>query len=195
MKCPKASDAAILGVSGWLAHLRAYSKAHPLLITALLYFAIIGRFIHPYAVWRHSTRRLIFLLLSITNHWVCFFMGIKIKLSGDLKDIQTARGEGHLLVCNHMSYLDAVIFAKTFSGSFVTSMEMKEMPFLGQITQVAGCLYVERRNKSNLSNEVRELTESLKSGNRVIVFPEATSTNGEEVIRFRRHSVSSRCGF
>ena len=37
-----------------------------------------------------------------------------------------------------------------------------------------------------IGNEVGEITQALKDGMNVVVFPEATSTNGESVIRFRR---------
>jgi 1-acyl-sn-glycerol-3-phosphate acyltransferase len=63
---------------------------------------------------------------------------------------------------------------------------MKETPFLGQLCLLGGCLFVERRSKAGLINEVTELAEALKLGLNVVIFPEATSTNGEDVIRFKR---------
>lgn len=94
--------------------------------------------------------------------------------------------EPHLIVCNHLSYLDVLVLCAEAPGCFVTSQEIRETPFLGSLTQLAGCLYVERRNKKNIHNEIRELTEGLLNGVSVYVFPEATSTNGEQVLRFRR---------
>lgn len=96
------------------------------------------------------------------------------------------RGQGFLMVGNHLSYLDLLIIASQRPVTFVTSREIRELPVLGWITQLAGCLYVERRNKSNLPNEVKEIREALELGLDVVVFPEATSTNGESVLRFRR---------
>lgn len=95
-------------------------------------------------------------------------------------------GQGFLMVGNHLSYLDLLVVASQRPVTFVTSYEIKEMPVLGWITQLAGCLYVERRNKMNLANEVRDIREALEQGFDVVVFPEATSTNGESVLRFRR---------
>jgi len=57
---------------------------------------------------------------------------------------------------------------------------------LGQLSLLAGCIFVERRSRLNLSDEIREITETLNAGVNVTIFPEATSTNGEQVIRFRR---------
>lgn len=109
-------------------------------------------------------------------------MGIEVET----KDLERTEKRGKLLVGNHMSYIDVLFTAAINPGCFVTSVEMKKTPFLGQICQLGGCVFVERRNKKNLKNEIREITESLKNGLDVYVFPEATSTNGDEVIRFRR---------
>jgi 1-acyl-sn-glycerol-3-phosphate acyltransferase len=94
--------------------------------------------------------------------------------------------ENFLIVSNHLSYLDIMIISSFFPTCFVTSYEMKETPVLGQICLLAGCLFVERRNKAGLANEVKELSDALSDGLNIVIFPEATSTNGEAVIRFRR---------
>lgn len=90
------------------------------------------------------------------------------------------------IVSNHLGYLDALVISSLLPVSFVTSIEMHDTFFIGQITKLAGCLYVERRNKENIHNEISMLTEALNNGVNVCVFPEATSTNGESVLRFRK---------
>ncbi len=94
--------------------------------------------------------------------------------------------ENYLLVSNHLSYIDVLVISRFYPSCFVTSKEMKETFFLGHICMLGGCLFVDRKNRSNLHKEVQELTEALRSGLNVAIFPEATSTNGEGVIRFRR---------
>lgn len=91
-----------------------------------------------------------------------------------------------LIVSNHLSYLDVIILASGIPTAFVTSKEIKETPFLGEIVKLAGCLFVDRKNRCNLRGEISELREGLLNGLNVTVFPEATSTNGDEVLRFRR---------
>lgn len=111
----------------------------------------------------------------------CAILGLNIHTRNE-----EPHGQGFLMVGNHLSYLDLLIIASKREVTFVTSFEIKEMPVIGWITQLAGCIYVERRNKSNLANEVKEIREALEKGFDVVVFPEATSTNGEGVLRFRR---------
>lgn len=63
---------------------------------------------------------------------------------------------------------------------------MRETPVLGLITEMAGCIYVERRSRSNILKELGEMIDYLRKGFRVVLYPEATSTNGEGVFPFKR---------
>ncbi len=94
--------------------------------------------------------------------------------------------QNHLIVANHLSYLDILCISSIIPTCFVTSVEMKETPFLGQMCTLGGCLFVERRSRKGLSSEVSELSEALKKGLNVCIFPEAKSTNGEKVLGFKR---------
>lgn len=125
-------------------------------------------------------------LISLYSQLGLWILGVKTRVE-NRENFQA----GSLIVCNHLSYLDVLVLAAEFPANFVTSVEIKETPFLGQIVQAAGCLFVERRDKSNIQNEVREITNALKRGLTVTIFPEATSTNGEAVLRFRRPLYNS----
>lgn len=91
-----------------------------------------------------------------------------------------------LLAGNHLSYMDVIMIASSLTTCFVTSVEIKETSGLGHLCMMAGCLFVERRSRSTLHKEIGELQEGLERGMTVTIFPEATSTNGEQVLRFRR---------
>ncbi|MCB0407266.1 MAG: 1-acyl-sn-glycerol-3-phosphate acyltransferase [Bdellovibrionales bacterium] len=120
-------------------------------------------------------------LISFFLFFCRFILGIKTQFKGESLDASS-----HLYVSNHLSYLDILVLSSQIPSSYVTSVEIKETPFLGAIVRAAGCLFVERRDKSNLENEISELTEALANGLNVTIFPEATSTNGDQVLRFRR---------
>jgi 1-acyl-sn-glycerol-3-phosphate acyltransferase len=63
---------------------------------------------------------------------------------------------------------------------------MKETPGLGQICLLGGCLFVERRSRNNILSEISEIEQALKNGLNILLFPEAKSTNGEDVLKFKR---------
>lgn len=110
-------------------------------------------------------------------------LNVKVRFSPLLE--RQLKQKSLLVVGNHLSYIDILVLAAHMRLCFVTSVEMKETPFLGHITLYGGCLYVERRSKENLSQEIKEITQALRDGHNVVIFPEATSTNGEAVLRFR----------
>lgn len=121
-------------------------------------------------------------LLTWAARRTSWILGIKVHLVGE-ENLRSA--PNGLFVGNHLSYLDVLVISSQISTCFVTSKEIKETPFLGQICQMAGCLFVERRNKNGIHREIAEIREGLSKGLNVTIFPEATSTNGESVLRFR----------
>lgn len=126
---------------------------------------------------------------KLLSRWVSFcssqalkVFGVKIEFDGREGQLRTPQ----LMVSNHLGYLDVLVMATLAPCAFVTSVEIKNTPFLGWLTELAGCLYVERRNRSNLGLEISDIKAELENGLSVCIFPEATSTNGESVIRFRK---------
>ena len=94
--------------------------------------------------------------------------------------------EGALFVGNHLSYMDVLVIHSVLPACFVTSREVRETPVLGLVCRLAGCLFVERRSRASLLNEVGEIAAGLSEGLRVAIFPESTSTNGEQILPFKR---------
>lgn len=110
---------------------------------------------------------------------------LRIKVRYDFSPLFRTE-DTYLIVSNHLSYLDVIILSAFAPTCFVTSVEIKKTFFLGHLCQLAGCLFVDRKNKTGLKGEILELRQALTDGISVTVFPEATSTNGEEVLKFKR---------
>ncbi len=148
----------------------------------LVFFAISIPFYPIFIFAPKFHRKYIVRLVSFSAKLAIRLMNIKIKFNGMTIDDKQA----YLIVSNHLSYLDVLIMATIYPGCFVTSVEIKNTPFLGHICRLAGCLFVERRSRSGLGAEVQEIKDALLDGTNVVIFPEATSTNGESVLRFKR---------
>ncbi|MAF78948.1 MAG: 1-acyl-sn-glycerol-3-phosphate acyltransferase [Halobacteriovoraceae bacterium] len=168
-----------------LKYTQALLRAFFFLIIILTYFCSAGIF-YPYYIFNPMKAR--HLLCRI----VSFYCKVGIKLLGfqvsENYRIDKLKLVDHnfFIVSNHLSYMDILVMCSQHPACFVTSVEMRDTPFLGHLCKLAGCVFVERRNKRNLGGEVAEITQALKEGLNVVVFPEATSTNGEGVIRFKR---------
>jgi 1-acyl-sn-glycerol-3-phosphate acyltransferase len=110
-----------------------------------------------------------------------------LNFSINVQNPENARPkQNYLIVANHLSYIDAILMSCFRQTSFVTSMEIRSTPVLGIVTELGGCLYVERRSKENIHLEIAQIEQALKDGFNVVVFPEATSTNGEKILPFKR---------
>lgn len=121
-------------------------------------------------------------IVSLFSKFFLRMLGFNIQVEGTTPQ----KHKNHLVVSNHLSYLDVLIVSAHFPGCFVTSQEIRQTPFLGHITILAGCLFVERRSRHFLKKETHNITQALRNGLNVIIFPEGTSTNGSSVLRFRR---------
>ncbi len=126
--------------------------------------------------------------------WLSVMCGLGLKILGvrveevhsDPALVASAkRGESHLIVANHLSYLDILVIASMQPTLFVTSIEIRDSGFLGFLCKAGGCHFVERRNRNQIQREVAEIASSLTEGLNVVVFPEATSTNGAQVLPFK----------
>lgn len=92
----------------------------------------------------------------------------------------------HLIIANHVSYTDIIVLSSIHPFVYITSVEMGENPFLGDITRLGGCLYTNRKKYTSLPQEIDNFASSLQHGFNVVLFPEGTSTNGETVREFRK---------
>lgn len=144
-------------------------------------FCITASVVHLFMrdVWRE--RQILSRILTRFTRWILVPLDIHLNVKG--KPSETA---ARLVVSNHMSYLDVFMLASLYPTSYVTSVEMRDTPILGHLCRLGACVFVERRNKVNIQNEIEEITEALKRKLTVTIFPEATSTNGDEVLRFRK---------
>ena len=124
-------------------------------------------------------------ILSFYSHLIVKVLGIELVLEGFKLDLKE---ENYFIVSNHLSYVDILLIASKLPSCFVTSVEFKNTPFLGWLIKLTACLTVERRNKENIENEIEEISAALRNGICVSVFPEATSTDGSSVLKFR-HSL------
>ena len=89
--------------------------------------------------------------------------------------------QGLVLVANHTSLLDinAAFAASPTPIVFLSKASIRKVPLLGKINELAGTIFVERGNRTSSDKAVKALTQTLKNGRSVLVFPEGTrSTDG-----------------
>ncbi len=90
---------------------------------------------------------------------------------------------GALVVCNHVSWLDISVIGSRFPVVFLARSEIARWPILGWIIKKAGTLFIERGKGSRAA--VKEIADSLRRNQSVLIFPEGRTTDGSAVTRFQ----------
>ena len=94
--------------------------------------------------------------------------------------------ENSLVIGNHLGFIDILCLQALAGCVFITSKEMQQTPILGQICDLGGCTYVDRKNRMNIQEELKGITEVLKEGFRVVLYAESVASNGEQVLPFKK---------
>ena len=118
-----------------------------------------------------------------------FYCGIALKILGVNVSVvekgQFPKDQNAMYVSNHLSYIDILIIAAQQPTLFITSIEVKHTFFIGLMSTLGGSLFVERRSVSGVRRDIVKIAGLLADGFNICFFPEATSTNGSEILPFK----------
>ncbi len=89
-----------------------------------------------------------------------------------------------LVVSNHLSYLDILLYAAAMPCTFVSKSEVLGWPMFGILARCGGTIFVKRTRVHSVNDSARRIADALNSGILVILFPEGTSTDGATVLSF-----------
>ena len=103
--------------------------------------------------------------------------GVRVRWHGE-----TAR-EPAMVVANHVSWLDIPVLGMIPDVHFLSKSEIARWPVIGWLARRHETLFI-RRGGHESETMVREIAGALVRGQRVVVFPEATTTRGDTVRRF-----------
>ena len=104
-------------------------------------------------------------------------LGIRFSIEGRLPS------EG-LVVSNHLSYLDILIFSAAMPCTFISKAEVKRWPFFGWAARTGGTLFLDRSSRASAACVAQEMSDRLRVGVPTLLFPEGTSSDGAQVLRF-----------
>jgi 1-acyl-sn-glycerol-3-phosphate acyltransferase len=94
-----------------------------------------------------------------------------------------------LVVSNHLSYLDIVIISAAMPCFFVSKIEVDGWPVFGKAARSGGTIFLDRSSQASASAVAEVITERLQLPVPVLLFPEGTSTDGAQVLRFHSRLI------
>jgi 1-acyl-sn-glycerol-3-phosphate acyltransferase len=130
----------------------------------------------PSARLRHGVRR------SVFRGWArgaARLLGLRIRIDGEVPRAP------FLLVSNHLSYLDIVTYAAVMPSRFVAKQEVRRWPLVGLLARAMGTIFIDRTVKRDAVRVQGDLARAVADGDGVVIFAEATSSAGHQVLPFR----------
>jgi 1-acyl-sn-glycerol-3-phosphate acyltransferase len=90
-----------------------------------------------------------------------------------------------LVVANHVSWLDVYALNTVHEARFVAKSEVAAWPIAGGIASGFDAIFIERARLRDARRVKDEVARALRAGERVVVFPEGTTTDGSLLLPFR----------
>lgn len=104
-------------------------------------------------------------------------LGVEVRFCG----LPPARG---LLVSNHLSYLDIAVYASILPCVFVSRNDVAAWPYFGAAARAAGTIFLNRASHASTLEAGAVMRARLAGPVPVLLFPEGTSSDGAQVLRF-----------
>ncbi|KHA61324.1 acyl-phosphate glycerol 3-phosphate acyltransferase [Vibrio variabilis] len=95
---------------------------------------------------------------------------------------------GALIVCNHVSYMDALLLSAVCPRliRFVMEEEYASLPPLRRFLKRAGVIPISATNRTSIRRAFNEVEQALSEGHIVCIFPEGRLTSDGEMNEFMR---------
>ena len=118
--------------------------------------------------------------LPLFYHGLCArLLGFRVRVRG----APLCKGSV-LYASNHVSYFDVIVLGSLLRGSFVAKSEVRSWPVFGLLATLQRTVFVERR-RARSKEHANSIADRLSAGDRLILFPEGTSNDGNRTLPFK----------
>lgn len=132
----------------------------------------------PLKAVRLGEKPLIGVSETIWSRAVCAVFGVRLAVRG-------AIGPGpHLVVANHISWIDITVMRSVARMGFVSKAEIDEWPVIGYLARVGETVFHHRGSHDSASGVADVMAKRLREGGNVAIFPEGGILPGSGVKRF-----------
>jgi len=111
---------------------------------------------------------------------LCATLGVRVRAHGRALD-----GTPRLIVANHVSWLDIPVLGSIAPMTFLAKSEVGAPAFGGRIARLQGVIFVERGRRRCIPRVNAEIVAAMAKGEAVVLFAEATTGDGNRLLRFR----------
>jgi len=114
------------------------------------------------------------------HRFMCRLFGIRLRVIGT-----PVQNQGVLMIANHTSWLDILVFSAAARVSFVAKAEVATWPLFSTLARLQETVFVERTRRSQTAEARDQIRVRLLEGDALVLFPEGTSSDGNRVLPFK----------
>ena len=111
---------------------------------------------------------------------LCAGLGVRVRRHGTFSSAPK-----QLIVANHVSWLDIPVLASLEPMSFLAKKEVGDRRVGRELAALQGVVYVDRQRRSAIPSVNARMAEAMRAGCAVVLFAEATTGDGNRLLRFR----------
>jgi 1-acyl-sn-glycerol-3-phosphate acyltransferase len=114
------------------------------------------------------------------HRFLCRLFGIRVTVVGE-----PVQSRGVLMVANHTSYFDILVFSAAARVSFIAKHEVAGWPLAGTLARLQETVFIERAKRAQTVAARDVIRQRLIDGDALVLFPEGTSDDGNRVLPFK----------
>ena len=119
------------------------------------------------------------------------------KYLGPNYDPKVLRFKYTTVISNHVCWVDILYLMSKISSSFVAKESVKSVPLVGYIAEAYKTLYIDRNSRDARKDIIEKIEQRQNDIMRqrslmpIIIFPEGTTSNGRNIIQFKKGAFYS----
>lgn len=125
-------------------------------------------------------------LYHVVRQWLyripIMVMGIRLHVKG-----KATKEKPAIFVSNHSSYVDILSLGAVLPGSFISKEDVRGWPLVGTIAWLTRTVFI-NRSSTRAFEELSKIKERVYDEERLILFPEGTTSDGSHILPFKSSS-------
>jgi 1-acyl-sn-glycerol-3-phosphate acyltransferase len=145
---------------------------------AWMFGSVFGLLLPMYLARLLGFKRLSQYLVRLACQSCLRAVGLTLSVTGT-----PMRGAG-AIVANHASWMDIFVLNAVHRIYFVAKSEVAKWPLIGLVARSVGTVFI-RRQARDAPQQKAVFLDRITQGDRLLFFPEGTSTDGQRVLPFK----------
>jgi 1-acyl-sn-glycerol-3-phosphate acyltransferase len=126
------------------------------------------------------------------SRWLMASVGVRVRLNANFRPGDLDEDTyGRMIVANHVSWLDIFVINSVAPSCFIAKDDIASWPLVGTLVGSVGTLFLERGKRHAVHNMIKRIEQALKSGRRIAVFPEGTTSDGKRLLPFHGNLIEA----